>query len=67
MQLCCPRDVARQYQGTASAFQPANGSVTFEQAVQQLNRYTHTLHSINSAVIKLGKLYIFCGALGGSS
>ena len=29
---------------------------SFEQARKQLNRYTTTLHAINSAVIKLGKL-----------
>ena len=30
--------------------------LSFEQARKQLNRYTTTLHAINSAVIKLGKL-----------
>ena len=56
IQLCCPEDVAEQYQGTAETFEPANGSISFEQAKSSLNLYTTTLHGINSAIIKLGKL-----------
>ena len=56
IQLCCPEDVAEQYQGTAKTFEPANGSISFEQAKSSLNLYTTTLHGINSAIIKLGKL-----------
>ena len=56
IQLCCPKDVAEQYQGTAETFEPANGSISFEQAKSSLNLYTTTLHGINSAIIKLGKL-----------
>ena len=54
--LCCPKDVAEQFQGNAKIFQPANGELSFEQAKAALNRYTTTLHGINSAIIKLGKL-----------
>ena len=56
VQLCCPKDIAEQYQGTAKIFEPANGSISFEQAKSSLNLYTTTLHGINSAIIKLGKL-----------
>ena len=56
VQLCCPKDVAEQFQGTAKIFEPANGSISFEQAKSSLNLYTTTLHGINSAIIKLGKL-----------
>jgi len=45
--LCCPEAVARGY---------AVGSVTIDEAKSSLNTYTTTLHAINSAVIKLGKL-----------
>ena len=56
VQLCCPKDVAEQFQGTAKTLEPANGSISFEQAKSSLNLYTTTLHGINSAIIKLGKL-----------
>ena len=56
VQLCCPKDVAEQYMGTAEIFQPASGTLSFEQAKSSLNKYTTTLHGINSAIIKLGKL-----------
>ena len=56
LSLCCPKDVAEKYQGTAKIFEEANGTLPFEQAKASLNRYTTTLHGINSAVIKLGKL-----------
>ena len=56
VRLCCPEDVAEQYQGTAKIVEPANGSISFEQAKSSINLYTTTLHGINSAIIKLGKL-----------
>ena len=56
--LCCPKHVAVAYQGTAPMFKPANGTISFEEAKQSLNRYTTTLHAITSAVIKLGKLSV---------
>ena len=56
VQLCCPMKDWEQYIGTADIFQPANGALSFEQAKSSLNKYTTTLHGINSAIIKLGKL-----------
>ena len=49
MQLCCRKDTADQYCGD---------KLSFEQAKTSLNTYTTTLHGINSAIIKLGKLTI---------
>ena len=47
--LCCPESIAEQY---------AAGSVAFEEACRSLNKYTTTLHGINSAIIKMGKLTV---------
>ena len=49
MQLCCRKDTADQYCGD---------TLSFEQAKTSLNTYTTTLHGINSAIIKLGKLTV---------
>ena len=71
IQLCCPKDVFKQY---------TDGSLSFEEAKRSLNKYTTTLHGeaappprahtqpitpshalspgINSAIIKLGKLTV---------
>ena len=49
MQLCCRKDIADQYCGD---------KLSFEQAKTSLNTYTTTLHGINSAIIKLGKLTV---------
>ena len=57
--LCCPKDVADAYLGSTprdKLFLVAAGKITFEAAKQSLNKYTTTLHAINSAIIKLGKL-----------
>jgi hypothetical protein len=56
VQLCCPAKVWEQYKGTANIFEEANGALSFEEAKRFLNKYTTTLHGINSAIIKLGKL-----------
>ena len=56
VRLCCPKHIAEQYQGTAKVFERANGTLSFEKAKESLNMYATTLHAINSAVIKLGKL-----------
>ena len=45
--LCCPREVSNRY---------AALSMSLEEALPFLNKYTTTLHGINSAIIKLGKL-----------
>ena len=47
VQLCCPAKDWEPY---------ANGALSFEQAKSSLNKYTTTLHGINSTIIKLGKL-----------
>ena len=48
IKLCCPADIFAAY---------TSGTVTFETARDKhLNRYTTTIHGINSAVIKIGKL-----------
>ena len=55
--LCCPKAVAEAYMGTAKVFeQPADHSISFDEAKKSLNKYTTTLHCINSAIVKLGKL-----------
>jgi len=56
VQLCGPEPKWKEYIGSASIHQPANGALSFEQAKSSLNKYTTTLHGINSAIIKLGKL-----------
>ena len=47
LQLCGAAGIADEYQ---------RGKLSFEQAKASLNKYTTTLHGINSSVIKLGKL-----------
>ena len=47
IQLCCAAEVAEQF--TA-------GALAFEQAAQQANRYTTTLHALNSCLLKLVRL-----------
>ena len=57
--LCCPKPISDAYLGTAKIFQqPTDGTLSFEQAKESLNKYTTTLHAINSAIIKLGKLTV---------
>ena len=57
VKLCCPKAVADAYMGTAQVFQqPSDGTISFDEAKKSLNKYTTTLHCINSAVVKLGKL-----------
>ena len=57
--LCCPKHVSDAYMGTAKVFeQPTDGTLSFEQAKKNLNKYTTTLHAINSAIVKLGKLTV---------
>ena len=59
VQLCCPAAVFNQYIGDTPLdrlFLNASGALSYEQAEQSLNKYTTTIHGINSAIIKLGKL-----------
>jgi hypothetical protein len=57
--LCCPKDVADAYLGSTprdKLFMAAAGTLSFEVAKQKVNKYTTTLHAINSTIIKLCKL-----------
>ena len=57
--LCCPKAISDAYLGTAKIFQqPTDGTLSFEQAKESLNKFTTTLHAINSAIVKLGKLTV---------
>ena len=57
--LCCPKSISDAYLGTAKIFEPpSGGTLSFEQAKESLNKFTTTLHAINSAIIKLGKLTV---------
>jgi NLR family CARD domain-containing protein 3 len=47
VKLCCASDVSDQYEA---------GTLSFEQVEHKLNRYSTTLHAINSAIVKLSKL-----------
>ena len=52
IQWCCPKDVAEAYLGGAM------DAKAWDEARQQLNTYTTTLHAINSAIVKLSKLTV---------
>ena len=57
--LCCPMAIGDKYMGAvprSQLFRPAAGTLSFEEAAESVNKYTTTLHGINSAVVKLGKL-----------
>eukprot|EP00966_Prymnesium_polylepis_P005769 131495-Prymnesium_polylepis.2 len=54
--LCCPKSVADSYMGDAKPWQPGSGLITLEQAKRSLNKYTTTIHGIDSAIVKLSKL-----------
>jgi hypothetical protein len=54
VKLCCPSSVSRRYLGDAKIHEQASGNL--DEALTELNKYATTLHGINSAVIKLGKL-----------
>ena len=61
VQLCCPAATFKLYIGNIpldKLFLPADGELSFEQAKRKLNRYTTTLHAINSVIIKAGKLTV---------
>eukprot|EP00966_Prymnesium_polylepis_P244327 5650565-Prymnesium_polylepis.1 len=56
VRLCCPKDVADRYMGDANLSEAPSGSIRLEEAMLSLNRYTTTLHAINSGIVKLSKL-----------
>ena len=53
---CCHTDVAVAYMGGAKTWEQAKGTLSYLEAFKSCNTYTTTLHVINSAVLKLGKL-----------
>ena len=59
--LCCSEaDASRFFGGPRATWGSAMGSAkqesAFRMAIKSLNRYTTTLHAINSAIVRLGKL-----------
>ena len=58
VELCCPPQVYQSYMGGAKVGEtPRDGQVSYEVIVStHLNKYTTTLHAINSAIVKLSKL-----------
>jgi hypothetical protein len=56
IQLCCSKEVYERFIGTSKLWQPANGSLKYEQAKKEINFYTTTIHVINSCIVKMGKL-----------
>ena len=62
VRLCCPRRVFEAYIGSRAEalWQPADGKLSYEQASVSLNKYTTTIHSINSCIVKVGKLTQAC-------
>ena len=67
--LCCPQAIADAYFGgkARELGKLPTGELCFDEARAHLNRYTTTLHGINSAVIKLGKLTRACKVYRGIS
>ena len=45
--LCCPKSVADAL---------SEGTISFDEAKRSANTFTTTIHCINSAILKLGKL-----------
>ena len=45
--LCCSKEVVAKFKAD---------EISFEEAVNSVNRYPNTLHAINSAVVKASKL-----------
>ena len=58
IELCCPKAVYEQYMGGAEKWEEPKGTLSYEEVKNELNTYTTTLHAINSAIVKLGKLTV---------
>ena len=56
IQLCCAPEVVISYMGGAMTHEQAGGPLPWQSALAQSNRYVTTLHSINSCIVKTGKL-----------
>lgn len=69
VRLCCPKATYDAYIGTAAEapWKEANGKLSYADALQTLNKYTTTLHCINSAIVKVGKLTHACVVYRGVS
>jgi len=69
VRLCCPKATHDAYIGTAAEapWKEANGKLSYADALQTLNKYTTTLHCINSAIVKVGKLTHACVVYRGVS
>ena len=68
--LCCPRATFEAYIGTVdegSLWKQADGTLSYAEALKDLNKYTTTLHCINSAIVKAGKLTNACVVYRGVS
>ena len=69
VRLCCPEATHDAYIGTAvdAPWREANGKLSYVDCLQTLNKYTTTLHCINSAIVKVGKLTHACVVYRGVS
>ena len=57
VELCCSKATYLEYMGGANKGEEAKGTLSYEDVRKgKLNTYTTTLHAINSAIVKLGKL-----------
>ena len=56
IEMTTPKECSERYMGTARTWEAANGPLPYEEAKKQANLYTTTIHVINSAIVKLGKL-----------
>lgn len=56
IQLCCAKEVAKEYVGTAFPWQPPNGTLPYDEAKKAANLYTTTIHVIHTCIVKLAKL-----------
>ena len=58
IELCCPKAVYLEYMGGAKNGEEAKGTLKYDEMRKSLNTYTTSLHAINSAVVKMGKLTV---------
>jgi len=56
VQLCSAPEVVRGFMGNAKTHEKAAGTLPWESARAQCNKYVTTLHAINSCIVKTGKL-----------
>ena len=56
VQLCSAPEVVQGYLAGAKTHERARGTLSWESARAQCNKYVTTLHAINSCIVKTGKL-----------